>query len=621
MNKTLVPASLTLCSIAAFASFTTSETGLGQFQVHPGLTASTFDSDLLTSLSALSTALASANTFSYSASTHPSLWIFDSDGDGAVSEQEFVDTLAAASVITASVDTTSDGVYAQAYATELAAMTGTIEASDIDSAITTGNTYAVDEPDIVTTSLSFTGTDSTHSGGLGITDGLGTAMSGGNASVTVSVSATHATDTDADNRFAVDTNGNLTLATGVDVQDLSPGVYTVSISATDSNTLTYGLTDNSDVSLTVSNEKGCIINNGIASSNFSAGSGNISGATVTISGNHDTDDKLFVRTSTTVTTDTGTGDVTYSGFGVSGITAEYDKSSGELVFSGTTSLANWISIFQKVGYIYDTTDELDEDTRSLIFSLSDAVPYNHPSGTDHFYEFISYAAPYSGSKTFESARTAAAAKTLFGLQGYLVTITSQAEQNYIQPKIGGQGWIGACDHLGGTDTQTRCGVTSTEASSLNSSTSASGTWANSNGTASRGNGEGYWYWVTGPERLSYIGRDEGNEGTNCKNRTYITGADAFNTDGADESYTNFRASEPNNYLHQSSSCNYQGIGENMLHFYSSGNILGKWNDYRHNDSAIDGYLVEYGGMDGDPTVDLTEDKSYDIETEGTYCAY
>ena len=617
MNKKLVPASLTLCSIAAFASFTTSETGLGQFQVHPGLTASTFDSDLLTSLSALSTALASANTFSYSASTHPSLWIFDSDGDGSVSEQEFVDTLAAASAITASVDTTSDGVYAQAYATELAAMTGTIEISDIDSAITTGNTYAVDEPDIVTTSLSFTGTDSTHSGGLGITDGLGTAMSGGNASVTVSVSATHATDTDADNRFAVDANGNLTLATGVDVQDLSPGVYTVSISATDSNTLTYGLTDNSDVSLTVSNEKGCIINNGIASSNFSAGSGNISGATVTISGNHDTDDKLFVRTSTTVTTDTGTGDVTYSGFGVSGITAEYDKSSGELVFSGTTSLANWISIFQKVGYIYDTTDELDEDTRSLIFSLSDAVPYNHPSGTDHFYEFISYAAPYSGSKTFETARTAAAAKTLFGLQGYLVTITSQAEQDYIQPKIGGQGWIGACDHLGNSTTQGHCGVTSTEASSLNSATSDSGTWVNSNGDHVVGEGEGYWYWVTGPERLDYIGHDRGNSSNHWKQKTYDRGTDVFDKDAS--VYTNFRSAEPNNYLSGSSSS--PTGGEDMLHFYSSGNILGKWNDYPNNASNIEGYLVEYGGMDGDPTVDLTEDKSYDIETEGTYCAY
>ena len=189
--------------------------------------------------------------------------------------------------------------------------------------------------------------------------------------------------------------------------------YTVSVTATDTNSSTYGLSTTSDVSLTVSNEKGCIVNNGITSSNFSAGdnSSTITSATVTISGDHSTNDKLFVRTATSITIDNTTGDVVYKNItGYSAIdNATYDKSSGELVFKGTTTLANWIEVFKLVGYIYDDNGT-PTNTRSLIFSLSDNIPYNHPDGSDHFYNFI------SGNKTFNDARVAANNSTLFGLR-------------------------------------------------------------------------------------------------------------------------------------------------------------------------------------------------------------
>ena len=31
----------------------------------------------------------------------------------------------------------------------------------------------------------------------------------------------------------------------------------------------------------------------------------------------------------------------------------YNKTSGQLEFTGSTTIDNWISIFRKVGYIYD----------------------------------------------------------------------------------------------------------------------------------------------------------------------------------------------------------------------------------------------------------------------------
>ncbi|RBQ28461.1 DUF4347 domain-containing protein [Aliarcobacter vitoriensis] len=74
--------------------------------------------------------------------------------------------------------------------------------------------------------------------------------------------------------------------------------------------------------------------------------------------------------------------------------------------------------------------------------------------TGHYYEFVN-----ASGITWENAKNAAAAKTLYGLKGYLVTITSAAENQLISSKANGNGWIGASDAAS----------------------------------------EGTWRWVTGPE--------------------------------------------------------------------------------------------------------------------------
>ena len=56
--------------------------------------------------------------------------------------------------------------------------------------------------------------------------------------------------------------------------------------------------------------------------------------------------------------------------------------------------------------------------------------------------------------------------SLFGMQGYLATITSANEQNYINPKLDGVGWIGGCDRLGDSTIQSRCGINSNDLSNL-----------------------------------------------------------------------------------------------------------------------------------------------------------
>ena len=617
MNKFKVTAvasffALSVASMTAMAGFTTSEYGDGGYSdgssvgdiLNNFLGTDGATQISLSDLSAIASAFGSASSFDYS--SNATLSLFDQNNDGTVSEQEFVDILNGISGLN-SVDTSDNGVFARAYAIELAAMSSPITLAQLQTAITTGNTYATGDPQIGTSSLAFSGLDSSHSSSLSISDGLGNSVDNASGNVITSFSASHDNDSSASSRFAISASGALTLASGTDIEDLQAGTYTISVTATDSNTKTYGESVTSNVSLTVSNERGCIVNNGIASSNFQAGDNTttITDATVTISGSHNTNDKLFVRTASTITVDNETSDVTYKNFDFSGVdNATYDKSSGELTLRGTTTLANWITAFKHVGYIYDDNGS-SGDSRSLIFSLSNNIPYNHSDGSDHFYNFV------KGNKTFENARIAADNSTLYGLQGYLATITSQAEQDYIQPKIGGQGWLGACDRLGDDTIQGYCGLTDSEVTGLKGQSS----WVASNGDYSIGNGEGYWYWISGPERLDFMGQDKGNKSNACRQRTYTRGTDVYDTTNSDQSYEHFKEAEPNNYL--VSNCSQDAGGENMLHFYANGD----WNDFSNNSSTIAGYLIEYGGMSGDPTVDLTEDKTYQIATEGQFCAH
>jgi flagellin-like hook-associated protein FlgL len=87
--------------------------------------------------------------------------------------------------------------------------------------------------------------------------------------------------------------------------------------------------------------------------------------------------------------------------------------------------------------------------------------YYNPAN-QHYYEVVTPSTPV----TWSQAKTLAEGKTLFGLNGYLATVTDSTEQNFINNQLAGkEGWIGASDQdvsLGGL-------------------------------------GEGNWAWMTGPE--------------------------------------------------------------------------------------------------------------------------
>jgi gliding motility-associated-like protein len=228
----------------------------------------------------------------------------------------------------------------------------------------------------------------------------------------------------------------------------------------------------------------------------------------------------------------------------SGVTGNFNTTIGVLTFSGTATAAQWQTLLRTVTIA--TTSGVTTQ-RVTSFTLGSSLPLDV---NGHYYEFIT-----SSGINWTDANTAANSKDLFGLQGYLATITGTAENDFISSKLGGNGWIGASDAAV----------------------------------------EGIWRWVSGPEGL-----EAGGAGRNFYTGIYPTGA------AVGSNYVHWYAGEPNN-----------AGSENYAHFYASGVQKGFWNDFAVNNSSIAGYCVEYGGMPDDPTLQISGTKALDVKLDQT----
>jgi len=166
---------------------------------------------------------------------------------------------------------------------------------------------------------------------------------------------------------------------------------------------------------------------------------------------------------------------------------------------------------------------------------------------DHFYEYVD-----DPGITWDDARAAAAARSYYGRQGYLATITTAEENAFAAAKLGGEGWIGARAEI----------------------------------IADRQ----HWRWVTGPEAE----RPDAEGAGPLRGLPFYFGSDMTQwcTVQPDQApvggrYSNWLVNEPNN-------CE----DELVAHFVLPS---GTWNDYAPDNGNIDGYVVEYGGLaDDDP---------------------
>ncbi|XZF14346.1 T9SS type A sorting domain-containing protein [Chitinophagaceae bacterium MMS25-I14] len=262
-------------------------------------------------------------------------------------------------------------------------------------------------------------------------------------------------------------------------------------------------------------------------------------------------DASTTYTGATVSISTGfqTGDVlAYTA--VSGITGSYNSTTGVLTFTGTATAASYQTELRSV--TLKSTAATSGTAKAIAFSVGSALSY---SANGHYYQFI------SGSNTWMTAKYRADTMRLYGMHGYLATITSAGENSFIQQKLQADGWLGGSDDYRYIN-------------------QAKGTTAYANQAAS----EGHYYWVTGPEK-----------GTNFSNTSYGSQYyyyGSYAPVAANGQYMNWNGGEPNNY----------GNGEQFVEIYSSGST-GQWNDL--DSTNLLGFVVEFGGMAGDPTVSLT----------------
>jgi gliding motility-associated-like protein len=183
---------------------------------------------------------------------------------------------------------------------------------------------------------------------------------------------------------------------------------------------------------------------------------------------------------------------------------------------------------------YNNSSPFPSGKRTFSISIGTNRLLSYLPRNKHFYEYV----PAIGI-TWSDASVAAAAKTYYGLQGYLATLTAADEATLAGEQAPGTGWIG------GSDAAT----------------------------------EGVWKWVTGPEGLA-------NGGTGI---TFWNGL----ANGSTPNFAFWNTGEPN----QSN-----GTQEDYAHVTAPGvGIKGSWNDLTNTGNSSGnyqpkGYIVEYGGM-------------------------
>lgn len=220
---------------------------------------------------------------------------------------------------------------------------------------------------------------------------------------------------------------------------------------------------------------------------------------------------------------------------LAGVTGAFNTTTGVLVFTGTATATNWQTLLRTVRF-KSTTSTCYANQRRVTFTAG-SVYYNPL--TEHFYEYV------AGTISWTGSYTAATGKSYFGRAGYLSTMLSSAENNFVWKIMPSDAWFGACDDY--TYVNAALGATT---------------------YASQAAVEGKWHWVTGPEKGTLFSNGNGSPVT-------VTGR-----------YANWAGGEPNN-----------AGSEHYGQFYSSNN--GMWNDLPN--TTLGGYICEYGDMPGDIT--------------------
>ena len=222
-----------------------------------------------------------------------------------------------------------------------------------------------------------------------------------------------------------------------------------------------------------------------------------------------------------------------------GITSSWSANEGILTLSGDATADIYEHAIASV--VYQTTQTNFTEDKIFSINLGNA---NYLPSTGHYYYYVS-----DVGISWGEAKDDAEDLTFFGLQGYLVTITTDEEAQLAGQQSPGTGWIGGSDRLN----------------------------------------EGTWIWETGPEEGEVFWNGSVNGST-------PNGAYSFWNNG-----------EPNNccggedYAHITA----PNIGvEGSWNDLPNTGALDPESDYHPQ-----GYIVEFGGLPGEPELNVSTSTS------------
>lgn len=255
------------------------------------------------------------------------------------------------------------------------------------------------------------------------------------------------------------------------------------------------------------------------------------------------------------------GFVRYSGNKHGNHSVNYTQQGGATADQWQDFLSRYLTV-----RLADSTNTKGLRIVASLAPVSTTRDYNSLNG--HYYE----AGPVIASWT--QAIEEAEKHSYMGMQGYLVTVTNQAEQDFVFSLVNTDTWIGGtCDDA--YTMKTRSWARNYRTNNVDSPTR----WSSTN--TFRSGAYSDYYWVTGPEAGLMMGQCYNNQ-----NRKHAT-----NPETGETMYMNWASGQPDG----PASTSEQWM---QLAVHSGGGTGGFWNDLPNQFGNIR-YIIEYGGMPDD----------------------